>query len=175
MNNIYTKAFLTAIFSCLLFINGYAQGYNIKVKIKGADSLEAQLAYYQGDKQYVVQAGHFNKNGEVVFQDTKALATGIYFIVVGQMGFFDVLIRNEQEFSLQTDTTDLINSMKVKGSKENEIFFEYQKQIIKEKKKLAALHEKKKNLSKNSDSIAIYDDEINSINEKCNISFRSRC
>jgi thiol-disulfide isomerase/thioredoxin len=167
MNKIFTKTFLTTILSCLLFINSYAQGYNIKIKIKGADSLEAQLAYYQGDKQYVVKADHFNKNGEVVFQDKKAtLATGIYFVVVGQMGFFDVLIRNEQGFSIQTDTTDLINEMKVKGSKENEVFFEYQKKLIEEKKQLAALHEKKKNLSKNNDSIAIYDDEINSVNLK---------
>lgn len=149
----------------LLYVNyqTVAQDYKIGAKIKGAANLDAQLAYYQGENQVLVQTAKFDKNGEVSFAGEKKLPAGIYFLVVGKIGYFDLLIRDEQHFILASDTTNLINDMKVKNSKDNEIFFNYQKKVLKVKTQLAANEERIKLLDETNDSVAVYTKENDSL------------
>jgi peroxiredoxin len=120
----------------------FAQNYEIKVQIKGAENKEVKLVYYLGNKQYIKQKGVFDKKGRFVFSGKDSLATGIYKIVIGTNNYFDFLVRNEQKFSLLSDTTDFIGHMKVKDSKENELFFDYQKKVILLKTRLSVLAKK---------------------------------
>ncbi len=124
----------------------FAQDYEIKVQIKGAENKEVKLVYYLGNKQYIKQKGVLDKKGRFVFSGKDSLATGIYKIVIGTKDYFDFLVRNEQKFSLASDTTDFIGQMKVKGSKENELFFDYQKKVILLKTRLSALENQFKNI-----------------------------
>ncbi len=124
----------------------FAQDYEIKVQIKGAENKEVKLVYYLGNKQYIKQKGVLDKKGRFVFSGKDSLATGIYKIVIGTKDYFDFLVRNEQKFSLLSDTTDFIGQMKVKGSKENELFFDYQKKVILLKTRLSALENQFKSI-----------------------------
>ena len=137
-----------------------AQGYKINLKIKGAEEKSAQFAYYQGDKQYVVQNSKFDKGGQLTLQGKEKLAPGIYFIVVGKLGFFDIIIREQQEFSLKSDTTDLVGLMKIKGSADNDVFFAYQKEVLKNKEVIAKIESHIKSLDKENDSILVYQEQI---------------
>ncbi len=152
----------------LVLITGFAQGqgYKIGVKIKGAENLDAQFAYYQGDKQYVVSNSKFDKSGQLILAGKQKLPSGIYFILVGKLGFFDILIRDEQEFSLKSDTSNLVDLMKIKGSEDNEFFFNYQKEVIKKKKKITQYETRIKELDKEQDSITIYKKQIEQITKE---------
>ena len=136
-----------------------SQAYKIDIKIQGANNLESELGYYLGDKQFVVQKTKFDEKGRISFEGKEKLLSGIYFIVVGNKGFFDLLIRNEQQFSVHSDTVDIINEMKIKGSAENEIFYSYQKKVFKIKRQMAVIESRAKQLEKDNDSIQIYENE----------------
>ncbi len=142
-----------------------AQQYNIALEIKGAKNMNAQFAYYQSDKQYVVQNGKFDNKGKLVFKGNKNLQHGIYFVVVGN-DFFDILIRDNQNFKLKTDTSNLVLSMKVTGSEENKIFFDYQKDVYKLKVKIDTLNNRIKAAANDSATIAKYKADVEELQEK---------
>jgi len=133
----------------------FGQAYHIKLEIKGAAGKETQLAFYQGDNKYVMQTGKFDKNNKCTFEGKEPLPTGIYLITVGNTGYFDLLIRNEQNFSISTDTVDFIKNIKVKDSKENTLFFNYQKKVINYKKQLSEYEVAIKLIGSQTDSVKL--------------------
>ncbi len=102
-----------------------AQGHKIEVTIKGMSDSTIILGYYNGDKLSVQDSIKLNKKGVGVVQGEKPLPRGKYFIFLDEYKRFDLMIGNEQKFSLVADTTDLVNKTEVKGSKENELFYGY--------------------------------------------------
>ena len=145
------------ITSLLIFTlsNLFAQGNKISLQIKGAENKDVKLGYYFGGNKYIKQKGSFDTKGKYTFTSKKALPTGIYIIIIGEQGYFDILIRNENKISLSSDTSDFIQHMKIKGSKENKLFFDYQKKVISIKSEINNLQEKlqKTNSQNNTDSI----------------------
>ncbi len=145
-------------FTIFISINSLSQ-YNIELKIKGAENMKAQFAYYQSDNQFVVQSGKFDDKGKLTFKGDKTLQHGVYFMVVGQ-DFFDVLIRDNQNFKLRGDTSDLVFSMKVVDSEENRIFFNYQRDVLTIKGKIESLEKKLQENEEDSALSAKYGAEI---------------
>ncbi len=100
--------------------------YEIKVKVKELKDSTVNLADYYGDKQYIIDTAKIDKNGQFVFDGKKKLDAGMYMVVMNKHKLFDfVVLENEQRFSLETDTADYNGHMKVTGSAENKLFFEY--------------------------------------------------
>ncbi len=115
---------------CLLFFIFGAlllqgQGYEIKGKIKGWKDTVVYLGNYYADKTVVKDTSRINARGEFVFKGSKALPGGIYLIVTPDKKFFEILADGSQTFSLETDTADFIKHMKIKGSQENILFYQY--------------------------------------------------
>ncbi len=158
------KRFIIPLIILLIGIDITAQ-YKIELEIKGAANMNAQLAFYQSDRQLVVQNGKFDQKARLTFKGDKNLQHGIYFVVVGK-DFCDILIRNEQHFKLKGDTSNLALSMKVTGSKENKIFFEYQREVFKLKMKIKELEEKIANAKNDSIKIAEYNSDIEKVTSK---------
>lgn len=100
--------------------------YNIKIKIDGLRDTMVYIAHYMGDNTYLADSVRCDKKGLAVFKRDTALECGIYMVAVNRIKLFEFIV-SEQEFSLETDTADFIMHMKIKNSKENEIFFEFQK------------------------------------------------
>ncbi len=152
------KKLIIQIIILCIGINITAQ-YNIELEVKGAENMNTQLAYYQGDKQFIVQDGKFNDKAKINFKGDKNLPYGIYFIIVGK-DFCDILIRDEQNFKLISDTSDLVFSMKVKGSEENKIFFDYQKEVFKLKIQIDKLEKLFKKEDNDSATAAGYSSDL---------------
>lgn len=120
--------------------NVYADGgYELKLTIKGVKDEMCQLAYYFGDKQYIKDSARADAKGLVVFKGTGSLPGGIYLAVTPSRKYFEMLIDKEQHFSMETDTSDFIASMKVKGSKDNEQFYSYLQWISSKGKQMESL------------------------------------
>jgi peroxiredoxin len=167
------KHFFTISLALIFFSTAFAgnsEGYNIKITAKGLkpESM-CQLARYYGDKQYIIDSGKVNEKGEVTFKGTEKWPQGIYlFVPPGKNKYFDFVMDEGQNFSIETDTADFIRSMKVKGSEENKFFYDYQNFMSGKQKQiepLQALYKKVKDRNKDSakivqDKMSVIDTEV---------------
>lgn len=99
---------------------------SIKVHIEKCSDTALFLANYHGDKQFI-QDTALNQNGEEFAFKADTLLPGGLYIITGQdkQRYFDLVLNDDQKFTLKTDTLNYTAHMTVKGSKENRIFFEY--------------------------------------------------
>lgn len=104
--------------------------YNISVKIKGAEHKKIYLAHYYGDKNYVVDTILLDKQGQGAFKGSHTLKEGIYLIVLPARNYIDIIIDQDQNFAIETDTSadmrTMVNKMKITGSVSNTEFRDYQ-------------------------------------------------
>jgi len=114
-------------------------GYEIKVQVKGVSDSLCYLANYYGDKQYLKDSINADKEGRFVFKGEENLPGGIYLIVVPGRKYFEVIVDKEQKFTLETVMDDFISQMKITGSKENTIFYDYLKFIGQKSKEVEPL------------------------------------
>lgn len=148
---------ITILFLALLFNFNFAyskdkQAYNIKIKINNLSNTQCYMGYHFAEKQYVSDTIKVDDKGNMVFSGTKPLDGGIYLVVTPNKKYFEVIIADETEFSLETDTLDFVKHMKVKGSKENEWFYAYLNYMANKSKELEPLNKKYEALKANKDS-----------------------
>ncbi len=136
--------------------------YDIKIKIKGLKDSSCLLAYYYGDKQYSVDTAKANKDGLFVYEGKKKLDPGMYLLIMNKRKLFDFLVlENEQHFSLETDTLDFNGHMKVSGSNENKVFFDYLIWLGAKQKDAEQCHNRYKVIKEtNKDSAKIIQDKL---------------
>ncbi|WP_045461556.1 TlpA family protein disulfide reductase [Sporocytophaga myxococcoides] len=123
-----TLLLLFSLFVVNAFAGGTPPAYSIKVKVKGIKDTTCLLAYHFGDKQYLKDTAKVDSKGNFTFEGTTPLEGGIYLVVLPDKRYFEVLI-NEQKFAMETDTADYVKNMKVTGSTENTLFYEYLKYL----------------------------------------------
>lgn len=107
-----------------------SQGYKIKLEIKGAENQELWFAHYYEDQYITVNQIKLDEKGSGLLSSDKKLDGGIYVFAFADTKYFDVLISDDQDFAISTDTTDLVMNMKIKGSEDNSILYEYQQQVV---------------------------------------------
>lgn len=136
-----TKLFLAAIcFFCTSAIWATnSKGYSIKVKVNGLKDTVLMLGNHFGDKQYVTDTVRIDSKGQAIFSGNEKLNGGIYLAILPNKKYFEFLVTENQEFSLETDTLDFIYSMKVKDSKDNMLFYDYLKFIDDKGRKMEQL------------------------------------
>ncbi|MFN5922008.1 MAG: DUF4369 domain-containing protein, partial [Bacteroidota bacterium] len=116
MKKIYQWSMLAA----LLVAASQTQAYTITIKLTGAKNQKFLLGYYFGDKQFIRDSAMSDASGKIVFKGKDKLDGGVYLLASADKRLLFDFIVTEQEFSLETDTSDFIPNMKVKGSVENE-------------------------------------------------------
>ncbi|HMT30597.1 MAG TPA: DUF5106 domain-containing protein [Bacteroidia bacterium] len=131
-------------FIVLFFLSCFAPamsqgGYNIKVKVTGVKDSLCYLANYFGDKQYLKDSCLADANGNFSFKGAEPLPGGIYLIVVTGKKYFEIIVDKEQNFSVETEMDDFVSKMKIKGSNENTIFYDYLKFIGEKSKEVEPL------------------------------------
>jgi len=111
---------------CLLFCNhALSQGYDIKVKINGLSNKQIILGHYLSKSMYPDDTIKLDSKGFGVFRGKKALPSGMYLIYLPSSKYFDVIIGEDQLFSLEADTVNFDQSLVFKGSEENQIFLDF--------------------------------------------------
>ena len=118
--------FLAAFFCA----NTQAQdGHKIEIKIKDYDAEYCFLTGYYGKKKYIIKDTLFRiKKGLYIAEGDEPLATGLYAVLLPPKNLpFELMISSEddQHFSIESDTLDLIKNLKIKGSEENSAFYDY--------------------------------------------------
>jgi peroxiredoxin len=134
------KSLILTVAIILLAGSTFAQeSHKISIKVEGLRDSLVYLANYFGDKQFLTDSAKADANGNVVFKGDKKLPGGIYLIVLPGKKYFEVIIDKEQSFSLETKMDDFVSNMSIKGSAENDLFYNYLKFIAAKSKEVEPL------------------------------------
>jgi thiol-disulfide isomerase/thioredoxin len=131
------------------------EGYEITVNISGLQDSTIFLAYHLGDKQYISDTVNLDKKGSAIFSGLKSLPQGIYMIVLPGKQYFEILMSDDQHFSVSCSFNDYINTLKFSGSDENTEFVTYQKKWIEMQKKASGINKRLQSNKQNPDSLKI--------------------
>ncbi len=168
MANFFKKTILLLLLSPLTLsaANTDAQGRDIKITIKGIKAgSTCILGNYYEDKQYIKDSAIVSEKGEIIFKAAEKYPQGLYSIISENKKCFDVIMDANQHYTMETDTLDYVNHMKVKGSEENTFFFDYQKFIFAQKNLIDPLQAKLKT-TKDKDSIKVITDKMMKIDSE---------
>lgn len=105
-----------------------SKGYNLQFIVKGIPDKTCKLAYYFADKQYLKDTT-VAQNGAFAFKGAEKLPGGIYIIILPNNQYFEIMVDDDQEFRMETDTAAYVGNMKVTGSDDNKLFYDYLKFI----------------------------------------------
>ena len=130
-------------------------GYDIEVSLGGLPDSTVYLAYHLGDKQYIKDTLKLDRTGTGSFRGKEELPQGIYMVVLPGKKYFEFLVSNDQDFSIYSNYSDYINTLKFSGSDENSAFLAYQKKWVSMQQKSADLSKRIQNNKQNSDSVKI--------------------
>jgi peroxiredoxin len=104
----------------------FSQGYKIDIKVKGLQSQKCRLAYYFQNKTLLKDTTFSDAFGNISFKGKEPLPNGIYLIVLANDMYTEFIVSDkEQAFAIETDTTFSPSLIKFKGSRENEIFYDF--------------------------------------------------
>ena len=157
---------LFAFFSSTIIIAGNTEGYDIKITIKNLkEGGKCFLADYYHGSQYKQDSAISNNKGELFFKGTKKYNQGVYLIVTPDKKYFDFIMDAEQHFTIETDTSNYVKNMKVKGSEENKSFFDYQNFMFDKQKQIEPLRDQYKTYKDNKDSAKAIQDRMNVIDK----------
>ncbi len=124
-----TKKLFFLLWILFLSVSGktlLAQSYEIRIEINGLKDEPLIMGHYLSKTTLVDDTAITNNNGIAVFKGSKKLPEGMYLIVLPNSAYFEMIVGDDQKFSLETDTTEFIKNMKIKGSEENTQFRNFQ-------------------------------------------------
>lgn len=104
-------------------------GYDVTITMEGLKNGDTCLiANYLGPKNYIQDSLYADEKGMCRFKSDEDLNGGIFLFVMPGGKYFE-FIMVESKFSLEGKVEDPVNTIKVKGSAENEAFFSYLQSI----------------------------------------------
>jgi hypothetical protein len=135
------KKIVSVFLVLLVSVGAFSQtGYNIKLTLKPFQKSLVYLAYYYGKVKAVADSVVLDENSNGVFKGKEKLPGGIYFIVSPRKEIlFELLIDQQQDFSIVADTTDLVNHITFTGSTDNSVFQSYTHFVAKDGKEITDL------------------------------------
>lgn len=156
---------LSFLVSCLFSAAQDKKNYKIDIKIKGIEDSVLYLANYYGEKTFLVDTAKRKGKSSYVFEGKEQLEGGIY-IVVGQTknSIFEFLIADSWNMKFDSEEDNLIEKMKVKGSNENALFFDYLAFTNIQFTQLKSFQKRLSALDESSDSIQIINEKIALLN-----------
>lgn len=146
----------------------FGQAYEIKVKIKNLPNQELILGHHFNDKLIPDDTVRTDNKGVAIFKGKDKLIGGMYFIFLPSKSYFDILVDKDQKFTIENDTTDFLDNIKIQGSEQNDYFVEYQKMLRDGNVKAKKLNEEKQQAQKagNTKRVKEIDEEYKKISQK---------
>ncbi|MBR3287923.1 MAG: DUF5106 domain-containing protein [Bacteroidales bacterium] len=124
-----TNRFLQMILPALLLLlsPGLRAGADIRCTIAPLHGGEVIFGHYLGGERRLIADDtlHLDAQGTAVVQTAEPLPQGMYFFYLPGKAKFDVLVGDDQTFSVRTDTAGLAAHPVFTGSAENEAFYRY--------------------------------------------------
>jgi Domain of unknown function (DUF5106)/Thioredoxin-like len=166
MINLLSKKTFFALSLLLISYYGLSQGYEIHLVLKPFTNSKVYLGYYYGKVKAVADSVILDGNSSGIFKGKDKLSGGIYFIVSPKKEIlFELLIDQQQNFSIYADSAKLPSSISFTGSPENKTFLEYTAFMNVHGKSLSELQSELAHAKSTNDSAAIKE-KIKKVNEE---------
>ena len=114
---------------CIATFAHARDGYKVTLKLSDVKDSLVYLAHYYGKgfpTIYRQDSAILDHSGNAVFQSTKKLTGGIYIVYVnGTQNYFEMLLDNGDEFSINAKLSKMPAETTIKGSAENDHFKEF--------------------------------------------------
>lgn len=135
---------IAALLYCFTIANGQTDSdkFNISFSVKGLENSFITIGYHLGDKQYIKDTITTDNKGHGVYKGDVALEQGLYIALFPDNRYFDFIVDTDQHFELSCSREDIVGTMVVKGSVENQDFIEYQRKWMDLQNKSRELREK---------------------------------
>lgn len=139
--------------------------YAIKIDAPQLGLQKIFLGHYYMGKLYVQDSLQLNKKGKGEFTADKKLQQGMYVLYRPSGQYADLLIGDDQSFTLKVDTTDMRKNLQVHGSNQTSDFQQYALYLTQKQEDVTGLSERYKNASEAEqaaikDSMAWLSDEV---------------
>lgn len=95
----------------------------LKVRVIGFANDYLKLAGVYGDQNFIVDSALADAHGNAVFKRDSTLPGGMYFVLYPDKFIAQLLIDKDQHFAIEFDPNDVVNSMKISGSLDNELLY----------------------------------------------------
>jgi peroxiredoxin len=158
-------SFSVVFFGALFTANAYSQSVvQINGQLEDVPSESVILAYYLGNKQYVLDTALTDAKGKFVFAYPKLLERGVYLFYFPnrENRYVEFLVSSDQQFSVKGKLSDFTKTATFSGSTDNTLFYGHLKQLEtfrkKEEKWLAV--KERHGVDGNIDSTKMADDAI---------------
>jgi thiol-disulfide isomerase/thioredoxin len=135
----YLHIYITTLFFMFAADAVGSEGYQITVNIKGQSNTEYFLAYHFGSRQYLQDTAQVNIAGQAVFSGQERLTPGLYLVVMEDDRNFELIIDQNQTFSVSVDPEDFVETAEFENSPDNEAFYDYIRFLGKKGKERQAL------------------------------------
>ena len=146
-----------------------SQGHSIQISLKPYQNTKIYIGTNYGNSRVLADSAILNDKSEGVFESSKKLTPGIYFVVSPKYAIlFDFLVDENQKFKIIADTTKLTD-VTIIGSKENEIFKNYSKSMNDIGAQLGEIEKAFKSATNAGDSTTLvnkYNDKKKELNDK---------
>lgn len=104
--------------------NGPTEAFDLDLNINGITPGYAFLTCMFGDQYYTLDSFAVEENGHIYLKQNNALAGGMYFIVLpDRQTNLQLLVTDEQKFSMTSDMRDILGQMKVVGNEETRLLY----------------------------------------------------
>ncbi|GAB3993578.1 hypothetical protein GCM10028807_29170 [Spirosoma daeguense] len=169
MKNLLLTVLFCYVVTPLLWAQSATEGFKITGHIKGVKDTTCILAHYFGSTQYIPKdTARVDANGNMTFEGKKSLPEGLYMVVAPiKNPYIQFLMTDDQQFSFDTDTANVVQAMKVTGSKDNEQFYAYQQELGKFYEEAQAINAQKK-LRNDATSTAMFNKQLADLQKKAN-------
>lgn len=141
--------------------------------LKGLHNTKCYLGFYYGDKSYVLDSADVDEKGNFHFSGDSVLPGGVYFVLLKDKKYFEFIIDKEQHFAMRSDTVDFIKFMKVEGSAENQLFYNYMNYAANQYEKLQKIQDSTKG-GKDKTSMRAKMDSLNLVVKKYKEDFAAK-
>ena len=142
----------------------FSQKYEISITLKSRNDTVILGNYFANANTKIVVDTVVLKNGKGIISGNKKLPKGVYFLL-NDRKLFDIIIGDNQQFGIVTDTADFVNNTKFASSPENDIFYEFQRFNTDRGKQYQQLVEQYRAAATDADRNAIRD-KIQSLNKE---------
>ncbi|MDR3219153.1 MAG: TlpA family protein disulfide reductase [Dysgonamonadaceae bacterium] len=171
--------FLLAILIVFPFLSSWSNPDSVRIEIV-APQLSGQkifLCSYFNGLTYKQDSICLSSQGEGVFHQDKIFPEGQYLILLKNNLYIDFLLSEDQQFTIRTDTTDLLYKTQIEGAEQTEALLSYSQFINGEQKKrqkiihdFRSLPEDKRDLAAAEADLAVLNEEV----EKFQADFHAR-
>ncbi|MDT8401591.1 MAG: TlpA disulfide reductase family protein [Bacteroidales bacterium] len=136
----------------------------LSFQLKGHNDSFISLAYHMGERQYIKDTIATDGAGNAFYNSSEPLGRGLYMVVFPDNSLFEIIIADDQQFTVYCDRNDIINTLKFSGSEENSVFLEYRKKWMDFQEKASQTRQRMETIS-SSDSMSIYREKLTSMEE----------